>query len=404
MRVGIIGGGASGTYCAIQLAQRGIDVTVYERNPQIGKKILVTGNGRCNFTNDYLSIDNYHGLDPLFAQNVINQVTGQEIISAFEAMGVYSTALESGRRYPVTFDAKTVRQALENTLTALNVKVLLNTKISRITKDKTFKLESQNGDCFYHDVIVLACGGKTLKSSGSDGSGYTLARDFGLEISPCLPAIVQLKTDKTYPKRLDGVRLKAQVRAFSKGNMIAESTEDVLLTSYGLTGTAILNVSVSVMEHLDQGVDLRINWVPFLSKKELFNSLESKCAQMPGLSSTSLLTGIVPEKAAGYFSERFGLKPQRMGDIREGDLKSLVDGMRAESFKVISEKPKAEGQVTLGGVCTSQMDPQSLMVNQFPGLYIIGELLDVTGDCGGYNLHWAWASAAFCANHILEVS
>lgn len=405
MGVGIIGGGASGAFCALALAQKGVKVTLYERNPQIGKKILVTGNGRCNFTNDELSIDHYHGEDPQFALKAITAFGTDQAIQAFDQLGVYSTSLESGRRYPITFDAKTVRISLENALKALGVDLRLNSRVLSISKESPFKVVTEDGFSDCHDFIILACGGQTLPSSGSDGTGYLLAKSLGLKITRLLPAIVQLKTNKTYPKRLDGVRLKAQVQALSRGQVISESTEDVILTAYGLTGTAILNVSVSVMEALHQGVDLRINWTPSFTRTQLIRALEKRCQSLVQSPVNSLLTGLIPEKAAGYFAERFGLdRTKVLGSITSAELASLVEGLRSETFKVISEKPKAEGQVTLGGVETQAMDPQSMAVKGKPGLYIIGELLDVTGDCGGYNLHWAWASAVACANHILEVS
>lgn len=405
MGVGIIGGGASGAFCAIALAQKGLRVTLYERNPQIGKKILVTGNGRCNFTNDELSISKYHGEDPHFAINAITAFDTSKAIQAFEDLGVYSTALESGRRYPITFDARTIRVSLENTLKALGVDLRLESKVSKIKKKSDYIVMTEDGRSDHHDFLVLACGGQTLPSSGSDGNGYTLAKSLGMEVTRLLPAIVQLKTNKTYPKRLDGVRLKAQVQAFSGAKVISKSTEDVILTSYGLTGTAILNISVSVMDHLEGGVDLAINWAPFFTRSELINLLEKRCRSLSQAPMDTLLTGIIPEKAAGYFVERFGFDRKKiLGSIRPNELDHLVNGLRSEVFKVISEKPKAEGQVTLGGVRTKAIDPRSMSVKASPGLYIIGELLDVTGDCGGYNLHWAWASATACANHILEVS
>ncbi|MDY5987562.1 NAD(P)/FAD-dependent oxidoreductase [Sporofaciens sp. SGI.106] len=433
-RICIIGGGASGMAAAIAAARKGAKVTVLEHKDRLGKKILSTGNGRCNLTNEFLPEGCYRGEDETFASEVLKLFTPADAISFFESIGIL-TKSRDGYIYPRNGQAACVRDSLEKEMERCGVKWYVNTEVESIHPDKGgFRIEVQRRiedssrvtECFpgskkgrkqgkkqekifrilpetYRaDIVILAAGGQAAPVLGSDGSGYKLAQSLGHSLTLVVPALVQLRAEDSCFKQLAGVRADAGVKLYVDDEWKASDVGEVQLTDYGISGIPVFQVSRYAAFGIacEQRVRAEIDFLPYVTDTEFLKLLKNRGHQWQDSPVEDLINGIFHSKLLPVLLERAGIScgtPAR--NVQDETWKSLVEICKKFQVKIVGTNSFEQAQVCAGGVRTSEVDAFSMASRICNGLYLTGELLDVDGICGGYNLQWAWATGVIAGEH-----
>lgn len=387
MDIIIIGGGASGIFAAINLKKYNNNVRILEKNSRIGKKLLVTGNGRCNYSNINLSENNYN--KPEFVKNAIDSFSNTDLVNYFKMMGLYS-CVENNRIYPITLKANSVLSILMKKLSEKNICINTDTEVLSVSKEKDkFKLITNKGEFYCHKLIV-ACGGSSMPKSGSDGSFFKILKKLGHRVSPIFPALTQIKLESAYLKHLQGTKVVGKVKLYSKEKLIIEKYGDLLFTSYGISGPPILDISVKLSEYNDLYIEMPlINYSDKIDKEEIFSSFY----MFNDYSIDEFLLGLVDKKFIHYILETLGIKSNTPLNFLEKFYSDIIDILFNSKFYVKGTTGFENSQVTRGGVDISEVSPFDFSSKICDGLYIIGEALDVDGECGGYNLHFAFACA-----------
>ena len=380
----VIGGGASGLLAAITVKSRGVPVVICERMNRLGRKILASGNGRCNLSNDKLDSSHYNPASKRLVDAVFNKFGKDDIIRLFESLGlkVYS---EDGRIFPVTNQSSTVLKILEMELGRLSIPVEYDFQVSKVTATKTgFVVLSASGRKVTGGAVILACGGKSYPSFGSDGSAYDIAKSFGHTIIEPVPSAVALVVKDELCHNLQGQKIVARIKSLIGGKAVSESSGDLLFTKYGLSGTVILDssreISVAINRNKSPGVIVSVDMVPFMSEAELVSDLSKRLGA--GVPAEDLIAGILPNKFGPALKELLRVK----------DAKLIAKALKDKRFKVLGTRGWNEADFTAGGVNSGEVDADHLASLVVRGLYFSGEILDVDGKRGGYNLAWAWAS------------
>jgi hypothetical protein len=389
---------------AISAARAGAAVTVLEHNKQVGKKILVTGNGRCNLTNVNQNLENYRGSNPEFAECVLTSFPMHDTLRLFTELGVF-TKNRNGYLYPYSDQASAVADALRMETEHLRVKLAMNTKIEGIVREEGKFLVKTEGWIYEGDTLILAAGSCAAPQTGSDGSGYAYAKAFGHRIIEPLPALVQLcSRDKRFPK-LAGLRMDAAVKLFIDGEETVSDTGEVQFTAYGLSGIPVFQVSRFASRALREGknVEACLDFMPAFSGKEFEAFLDRRIRANAYKSAEQLLVGLFPKKMADCLLETSQVpKGRKAGELDERERSAFVEACRNFRVKLHSTNGFEQAQVCCGGVDTSQVKAPSMESLLVPGLYFAGEILDVDGACGGYNLQWAWSSGYLAGLHAAE--
>ena len=379
----IIGGGAAGLCAAILAARKGKSVLLLERLPRVGKKILSTGNGRCNITNAQISPENYHGKNPSFSKDALSRFSVSDTASFFASLGLPLTEGENGKLYPKSLQASSVLDLMRLELSRLGVCETVDTFITSLSKKGDgFLLKSEDGRTFSAKAVICAFGGKAAPSMGTDGAGYSLLTALGHSLIKPLPSLCQLKTENPM-RALKGAKHEGETTIYIDGKEKRTTKGEILFTDYGISGPPIFNLSRIASEGIAAGkkVTVSLNLLPELTEDGIFAMLRKRRKELPHLDGESFLYGLLP-KLLG----REVLK--RAKNDRE-----LAYLLHSFSLTVSGVMPWANAQVTAGGIDTKDVNPKTMESRLVPGLYLIGELLDVDGDCGGYNLQWAWSSA-----------
>lgn len=419
-RICVVGGGASGLTAAIAAAREGADVVLLEQKEMVGKKILSTGNGRCNLTNLHIDDTCYRSDDRAIVGEVLARFGAKEALCFFEELGVL-TKDRDGYVYPVNHQAAAVREALSLELKRLGVKTHTLTRAKRIERSGDgFRIETaqknpeQPGDdkkaarrVFNADRVILSAGGRAFPSSGSDGSGYTLAKSMGHTLSPVVPALVQLLSSRTdVLKKLAGVRVDAKIELYVNGQCLASDTGEVQMTEYGISGIPAFQVSRYGAKALyyKETVTAVLNFWPSMKSETFLALLKGRTEKWRDDRLEDFLHGLFPRKLAPVLLAECRLPGQmKVERLTEGQLVSLAFTCQHFKMPVTGTKSFEQAQVCAGGVHTGEVKKDTLESICVNGLYLTGELLDVDGICGGYNLQWAWAtgyiagrSAALC--------
>lgn len=404
-KIGIIGGGASGVFASIQLARLGHEVHIFERNDKLLKKIYATGNGRCNFTNSNISIENFHGQNEKFPISIINNFTYEDCIMFFNGLGVKEIELEDGKVYPMSLQAKTIAQALIQEAENQNVVVHLNSYIKKIDFKRNVRILKYDNSGYTFDYLIVAAGGRAMEKSGSDGNGYGLLEDLGHSITKTYPGIVQLNTKESLYKTIQGTKIPGDVYLVKDGKKILKQSSDILFTDYGISGPGILQISGRAIEEIKKGerVFISLDLLSHMEMEELFNFLISSICQNGYKSPKDLLSCILHENISDLIIRDLEIYKNHVSELTNEEVKSICHKCKDLRLEVTGYKSEKDGQITCGGVDTKEIDPKTLKSKIYDKLYLIGEIIDVDGDCGGYNLHWAWASAYACAQGIDEV-
>ena len=385
-RVAVIGGGASGLTAAISAAQSGADVTVYESGARVGRKILATGNGRCNMTNINADIKHYHGNDPQFILGVKNRFWVNETLDFFFSLGVLARVEEEGRVYPFSSQASAVLDVLRFGAEAHNVKTICSFEVSKVKKQgNAFKIIAYDGRETVADRVIIAAGGRAAPDFGSKGGGHEILKSLGHTITPLRPSLVQLKTDKDDVKSLKGIRVQASVT-------IGKHTEkgEIQFTDYGLSGVCVFNLSAYYTDEKTVSLDLLSDY----SYESVAEMMWTRVANNPDLPLEEFFTGLLPKRVGQAILKQAGIAPlsRKAVTLGESEVEKLSKMLKHWEFKINGTMSWNNAQVTRGGALTDEFDPVTLMSRKVSGLYAAGEVLDIDGDCGGYNLQWAWAS------------
>ncbi|MBN1527277.1 MAG: aminoacetone oxidase family FAD-binding enzyme [Candidatus Omnitrophica bacterium] len=379
----IIGGGAAGIVAAISAARKSASVIICERMPKLGKKILVSGGGRCNLSNEALDGPHYNREGRGLVRSVFARFGRDDISGFFKEVGLEMYA-EGGRVFPVTDQSSSVLKVLEMELKRLSVTVDFGFEAADIAGGDGFTVTSKAGKKIKSDKLIIAGGGKSYPALGSDGSCYALAKKFGHSVIEPVPVAVPLTVKDPLCHHLQGQKIAARVKSIIDGNVEGEAAGELLFAKYGLSGTAILDISdeisIAIHRHNKGDVFVSADMVPFMEK----GALESELGRRIGrkVQAEEMLAGILPNKFSYLFREMF----------KAPDTGKAAAALKDRRFKVLGTRGWNEAEFTAGGVDAGEVEEGTLESKLKEGLYFAGEILDVHGGRGGYNLAWAWAS------------
>lgn len=404
MKVGIIGAGASGVFAALILKQNYIDTTVIERNANALKKIYATGNGRCNFTNRNVSYKNYHGENPKFTISAIKKFDNYDVIEFFNDMGIPEVELENGKIFPKSLQASSIVKQIMCLANHLEVEFIFDSFVDDVRKNgDVFEVKS-NDSIYKFDYLIVACGSKAYKKSGSDGNGYILMKKLGHNIVKTHPGIVQLRLNGDSFKKMSGTKFKANAKLVVDGKEVFEFYHDVLFTDYGISGPTILQLSGEAIRAKNMGLDvkIRIDTVD-LDENKLYEHLIYIISLNYYKKIKELLVGLINDNLIEEVLNQAGINYDiNVCELSKEEIYKLAHTLKNLEFSVSGYKDEDSGQITCGGVDTDEINPSTMESKKIKNLYIIGEIMDVDGDCGGYNLQWAFSSAYSCAMSIIK--
>ena len=392
--VAVIGGGAAGMMAAITSASEGARVTILEHKERIGKKILSTGNGRCNFTNTYQTPACYRSDNRDFAWNIIQKFNVEKTISFFKELGIYPKD-RNGYLYPYSDQAAAILEVLQIEVAKLDICVMTEINVLDIQPVKRGIRITTDKKTITADSVILACGSKATPVTGSDGSGYQLAKLLGHRIVPVLPALVQLRCAEKFYKSISGVRVQGTVEIYADDIFLASDTGEIQLTNYGISGIPVFQVSRYAAKALykKQSVTAVLNFMPDMNKEEFLLFLQERITLCPYKTLDEFFTGVFPKKLCELWIRLSRLpKEMRVSDLSGEQLEKLVLLIQHLRTHITETNSFEQAQICCGGVDTTEINPDTLESNYVPGIYFAGELLDVDGICGGYNLQWAWSS------------
>ena len=401
----VVGGGASGMMAAIIAKRHGGDVTILERNDRVGKKILATGNGRCNYTNKFLNINNYHGNNPKFAFSPLSVFNVDMTIDFFERLGITPAVEDNGKVFPLSFQSSSMLDILRYEIEDLKIELITEAYVIDIKRSKRFTVRTKDGRVFHSDKLILATGGMSLPASGSDGNGYSLSKKLNHKITDVFPGLVQLKLESNLLKPMDGVKFVGRAGVYLADKLILEDIGDILFTSYGISGPPILQISRTALKYLRDGKEakLKVSIIHTKTCEELSYYLENRFSQMKSRTIEGSLIGLVNKRLIIPILRELNIDKNKNADkLTREEIKSIADLLTSWEFKIIGSQSWAHAQATAGGVSTHEINNQTMESKIVDGLYIIGELLDIDGDCGGFNLQWAWSSGYVAGLHAAK--
>ena len=397
MRIGIIGGGASGMAAALAAAENpNAQVLLLERQARLGKKLLATGNGRCNLTNLHAKDRGYHGNDASFARHAISEFTPEETLRWFRNMGLFTVTEDSGRVYPYSDQANSVVDTLRFALEKPNITVLTGCEVSRIKRSGDgFILETAD-DSIPCDKVIVACGGLAGTKLGGSMAGYKLLSKLGHHSTRLRPALVQLKSGWGGVVGLKGVRTNCCAEILRDGEVFAASCGELQFTEYGISGPVIFEISRDVCQGAGQWA-CRLDFLPDVGEHALLQELLRR--KDTNLCAEELLTGILHNRLGRVLTKAAGLQPNRIiAQLEEMELLAVCKTVKSFELPLTEPLGMDSAQVTAGGIVTEEFDGFTMESRLVPGLYACGEILDIDGDCGGYNLQWAWSSGRLAGN------
>lgn len=390
MNVCVIGGGAAGMLAALTAAENGHRVLLLERQSRVGRKLLATGNGRCNLSNYHVSPAHYHG-GAGFCDFALSQFDVGETLQYFASLGLLTVSEASGRIYPMSNMAGSVLDVLRYALERPEIDLQTSQTVTDVRKiPEGFSVKTET-DTFSARCLILAAGGAAGSKVGGGMDGYRLAKSLGHHRTALYPSLVQLKTDPTYPRALKGVKAQCGISICRGSQVLARNSGEVLFTEYGVSGPAIFDLSRSVSAG---GSDLTclLNFFPDWEEAEVLHWLSQRQAAMAAHEASTLLTGSCHTRLGQMICKSAGFTNQRAAGLTRDDLRRIARQATHFALPITGTCGFDQAQVTAGGLDTSEFDPRTLQSRLVPGLYACGELLDIDGDCGGYNLQWAWSS------------
>ncbi len=398
-QIAVVGAGAAGLMAAraAALAQREqgkpVNVLLLEGNPKAGKKLLATGNGRCNLTNLGIVPAHYHG-DVGEAAALLQSFPPDRILGEFEKMGLLCRADEEGRVYPRNLQAAAVLQALRSSCQELGVVSRCDVGVSAIAVDQGgFRLELGENHTLWASGCVLACGGKASPKHSWNEGGYALARQLGHSVTELYPSLTYLKSPKKSLRSLKGMRARVRAALWVQGEKQYQETGEVLFGDGSMSGICLFNLSAQLRGQVPKGTEVSLDLAEDMPYRELLNYLESQVKTHPGYPAWELFAGVLNLRVGEELMKELGVSREMVfQDLTRQQLRKAAGLCKDWRFPVTGTGDWESAQVTAGGVPLKEVDCRTMESKKRPGLYLAGELLNLDGDCGGYNLHWAWAT------------
>ena len=398
MVIGIIGGGASGMAAALTASQnRDAQIILMERQARVGRKLSATGNGRCNLTNLHAGSGGYHGNDPAFAKTAIAAFGPEATLQWFSSLGLFTVAEDSGRVYPYSDQANSVVDVLRFALERENITLKTGFEAEKVKRTASgFRVESKE-EIVECDRLIIACGGLAGTKLGGTMSGYKLLRSLGHKCTKLRPTLVQLKSSWGGCVGLKGVRCNCHAAIFHDDVLHSESTGELQFTEYGISGPVVFEISRDVCHEKGSWV-CRLDFMPGVTEETLLSELQRRRnTSLPG---AELLTGILHNRLGRMLSQSAGVSQNRqVAELSDHELVQTVRAVKSFELELTEPMGMDSAQVTAGGILTSEFDEKTMESRIVPGLYACGEVLDIDGDCGGYNLQWAWSSGVMAGLH-----
>ena len=401
----IIGGGASGLVAAITAAKKGKNVLLLEKNNICGKKILVTGNGRCNYFNEEQNIAHYRSDNKEKLEKIITKSNTDKVLDFFTELGI-EPKIKNGYYYPFSNQATSIQNALISELKNLKVEVKNNIDVQKIIKEENcFKIITDK-ETFFAEKIILATGSKASPKTGSDGIGYKICKELGHKIIKPLPALVQLRGNEKYFKDWNGIRADVLIELYENNKKIAEEIGEIQLTDYGISGICVMNLSGRVARGLNENKNekVKINFLHGLNiytKAECYDFINKRNNLLANRTIIELLEGILNYKLINVLLKKSNINNKKTwNDLTQKEKEILISNIVELEIYILDINSFDKSQVCSGGIPLNEININTMESNIINGLYIIGELLDVDGDCGGYNLTWAWLSGIIAGENI----
>lgn len=389
----IIGAGASGMAAAITAAEdTGNRVTLIERQARVGRKLLSTGNGRCNLTNISATLSNYHGGDPDFASAALGLFPPADNMAFFQRLGLLCVPEYGGRVFPMSNQAASVLDVLRYAVDVRGVKVITGSAVTGAGKSGGGFYIDSDSDRLRSDKLIIACGGLAGGKLGGVKDGYELLKSFGHECTKLYPALTQIRTAGEYPRALKGVKAVAGLKLVRKGNTVAENCGEVLFTETGVSGTAVFEVS-RFASAVPGAEELILDFFPHMNDGEVQDYVNQQAKSMSAHPAIRVLTGSVHNRLGQMLCKAAGISGEMLcADLGVFNILRLVDTVKGFGLQITGVSGFDSAQVTAGGIKTDGFFSDTMQSRLVPGLYACGEVLDIDGDCGGYNLQWAWSS------------
>ena len=400
--VAVIGGGAAGMMAALEAASRGAAVSVFERQSRVGRKLAVTGNGRCNLTNMNASPAAYHGSDSGFAAAALKRYGPEETRAFFRDLGLLTVSEGDGRVYPLSDTAGSVVDVLRYAMESAGVRLYAGCEVQRLERTgRGFRVVRREGSV-PADRVIVACGGMAGERFGGTKLGYGLLEGLGHRCTPLGCSLVQLRSDNPGCRSLKGIRADAGVRVLYLGETLAAAAGEVQFTDYGLSGPAVFEVSRAALSQ--RGTVVSLDLARDIGEEALAEMLLRRKMNTPQLTLGDVFLGTVQNRVGRVLVSAAGLKAsESIGALNEKTARGLAALAKHFEFPVTGDMGAANAQVTVGGIRTGEFDPETMESRLVPGLYACGEVLDIDGDCGGYNLQWAWSSGRLAGKSAAEV-
>ncbi len=386
---------------ALTAARLGHEVTLYERQARVGRKLMATGNGRCNLTNTGAGPSNYHGEAPDFVRPALEAFPSEAALDFFRGLGLLAREEWGGRVYPLSNSANSVVDVLRQALDAAGVELIAGDRVRELRRAGSgYSVTTESGDKRSFDAVVVACGGLAGEKLGGGRDGYELLKALGHTRTALRPALVQITTEPMYPRSLKGIKADCALRVLSRGRLLASSCGELLFTETGVSGPAAFDVSRAVSEAGDAKMELEIDFLRDYTSEEVLAHLQNRVKTAPELPASELLTGSVHNRLGRMLIKYADVEASApLSALSERELRTVAGACKRFKLSVRGTEGFANAQVTAGGIRTSEFDPWTLESRLCPRLFACGEVLDIDGDCGGYNLQWAWSSGVL-AGHL----
>lgn len=406
MKLAVIGGGAAGMMASVLAARRGIEVHVYERNEKLGKKLYITGKGRCNLTNAcemeelLLSVKS----NPKFLYSAFYGFTNQDVMDFFEKEGLKLKVERGNRVFPASDRSGDVLDTLRRAMKRANVNVHLHCRVKTFRKEEDgFHIWLEEGEEVYADTVIVATGGISYESTGSTGDGYRFAEELGLQVTEQVPSLVPFNMKESFVKELQGLTLKnIAIRVVDGKKVLYEDFGEMLFTHFGVSGPVILSASsVCARTIRKKEVKLILDLKPAVSKEQLDTRVLREFEQAKNKQFKNILSAFFPSKLISVMPNLCQISPEkRVNEITKEERMRFVNCMKELELTITGLRGYNEAVITKGGVSVKEIHPTTMESKKVPGLYFIGEVLDVDAVTGGFNLQIAWSTAAAAAAHI----
>ena len=406
-KIAIIGGGAAGLMAALSASEITSEIVLIEKNQILGRKILATGNGRCNLTNRNVSEKNYFGGDTRIISSILRQFDQDQTIDFFQnQLGILLKEEDRGRIFPRTNQASTIVDRLTEELKVKKIEVMLGQTVKNVTKSQTWKINLLSGETIQAEKLIICTGGKASHQLGSSGDGMYFATTLGHSVIPSYSALAPIETKETWPREVSGLRLdQGSITSYANGEVIFNSKGDVLFTHFGVSGPAVLAQARQIAPFLaqNQKVTLSIDIFDDKSESQLEEVLIQSFAPNGKKAVKNTLGGLVPKNLCEIVLRLASIDPEKKSaEISKIERKKLVQTLKSLTLAVSQTRPLKEAQVSTGGIETKEINPRTLESKIVPDLYFAGEVLDFDGESGGFNLQWAWSSGFVAGKYAAE--